>query len=172
MAKPQVQPEPRSCGARPSARSGRGIAITRKTLPPRSTRSGPRGDSQDEDADERQTCARPTDSEAHPVDREVELEPLDPARSARVARLFKAVLCTVRRAMERETGQRASEAVRNACVLWCQDRADRDFIPASARAANAWLSPWAGRPPAVFARRPAAQVRTSGAGAGSPEPPG
>ena len=30
------------------------------------------GDSQDEDADERQTCARPTDSEAHPVDREVE----------------------------------------------------------------------------------------------------
>ena len=55
------------------------------------------------------------------------MEPLDPARSARVARLFKAVLCTVRRAMERETGQRASEAdafeemIDHALVSWQVD---------------------------------------------------
>ncbi len=75
---------------------------------------GQRAEGGSEDEDERQTCARPTDSETLPVDREVDRE-VDWNRltlrvPSEVARLFKAVLCTVRREMERETGQRASEA--------------------------------------------------------------
>jgi hypothetical protein len=73
-----------------------------------------------ENEDERQTCARPSDSE------------MDAARLTLCApreelRLFKAVLCTLRRAMERETGQRASEAdafeemIDHALVSWQVD---------------------------------------------------